>query len=1057
MATTCDKFPLLCWEVERLVTAPYAPSLQDLYDLAQEVSSDGICSWAVYKRCQVGALVDVLVDGLSRSHWALRLITSFARASCFRDSLLERYPYLLDQFLQRSIEGGEPEYSSVCISLLSTPLPSGFIPPARIAPFIMNLIDRMRDNPCVETVRSLYLISSFLQASPRIILEISEEIMSCFQTELTKTLRNLEDHMGNLLCLATFAKLASAPIPNITSENETEASNWWQNIKHFFGMKRGLKTLDLVFLRVILACSSNRGNLTAGDSVESIRLAIEICNVVNQEQRNSWIAGNSLKIAKLCEKITREGVDPSVRMLGITFLVSLIPPSSLPPDLVRLGLDWLLSEDSRVVLETLPRDPATRLVEANIICSGQYAVKKVLNYIFTTLSTKPSVNIANLQMARLLLLGLRSFDSHQFPSGITDIVSNQYRDTINRLADTFPRRPSLLKCDGSNNCYASISRLENELLFDLLTFCLQASMASNIECSQSTEVMVLMNFMTKTKQLLPEFKCIFSESRPLDFRASFSSLKIRETAQFARSDWRTGIRETMIASTRILNDDIVQKVEDICYELEQRCGNIEEPLRVAAEERNKYFLETEQLKQNNNDLKTRLNEESNTVAELREEFSRLESHADAATERAEELLSSLTQTRQELEDLKRSSREIIVNERELARTKELDLIASITQKDDQLEGLQEDIKREKEENERAIAIIASISDGRDTSLETIASLNCQVSTLRTELENSETLLSEKREQLERLFAEKNTAAELAENLRMKLDGKESEFENLRAALRDTTESFKEELETLRQQSDLRHSNMAQECNKHKENILSLQHEMHEATLNSTRELQTKEKRIQHLDKKVQHLREERAAKAREFSEAQQHIGRLMSVMGFKQTAYDSRTTGTPRPRSSFDLSQVAAMQTQTNSGEDIPQGKDEEALASPLDSNMSQTSARSPKRSRNSAFPLVDPSPPHSSSHGTSKKPRDLAGLSNSKTPRERRPLKEVDYNSQPSSQGSDSSVLSQSRTVQDNQFNKQTDRHQLEDIDLDLDLEFSKDFVFTSTALSEFNKPSHS
>ncbi|KKK13866.1 hypothetical protein AOCH_001526 [Aspergillus ochraceoroseus] len=950
MATTCDKFPLLCWEVERLVTAPYAPSLQDLYDLAQEVSSDGICSWAVYKRCQVGALVDVLVDGLSRSHWALRLITSFARASCFRDSLLERYPYLLDQFLQRSIEGGEPEYSSVCISLLSTPLPSGFIPPARIAPFIMNLIDRMRDNPCVETVRSLYLISSFLQASPRIILEISEEIMSCFQTELTKTLRNLEDHMGNLLCLATFAKLASAPIPNITSENETEASNWWQNIKHFFGMKRGLKTLDLVFLRVILACSSNRGNLTAGDSVESIRLAIEICNVVNQEQRNSWIAGNSLKIAKLCEKITREGVDPSVRMLGITFLVSLIPPSSLPPDLVRLGLDWLLSEDSRVVLETLPRDPATRLVEANI-----------------------------------------------------------------------------------------------------------ASMASNIECSQSTEVMVLMNFMTKTKQLLPEFKCIFSESRPLDFRASFSSLKIRETAQFARSDWRTGIRETMIASTRILNDDIVQKVEDICYELEQRCGNIEEPLRVAAEERNKYFLETEQLKQNNNDLKTRLNEESNTVAELREEFSRLESHADAATERAEELLSSLTQTRQELEDLKRSSREIIVNERELARTKELDLIASITQKDDQLEGLQEDIKREKEENERAIAIIASISDGRDTSLETIASLNCQVSTLRTELENSETLLSEKREQLERLFAEKNTAAELAENLRMKLDGKESEFENLRAALRDTTESFKEELETLRQQSDLRHSNMAQECNKHKENILSLQHEMHEATLNSTRELQTKEKRIQHLDKKVQHLREERAAKAREFSEAQQHIGRLMSVMGFKQTAYDSRTTGTPRPRSSFDLSQVAAMQTQTNSGEDIPQGKDEEALASPLDSNMSQTSARSPKRSRNSAFPLVDPSPPHSSSHGTSKKPRDLAGLSNSKTPRERRPLKEVDYNSQPSSQGSDSSVLSQSRTVQDNQFNKQTDRHQLEDIDLDLDLEFSKDFVFTSTALSEFNKPSHS
>ncbi|OJJ61271.1 hypothetical protein ASPSYDRAFT_816068 [Aspergillus sydowii CBS 593.65] len=135
----------LCREVERLVNAPYAPSLQDLYALTQQLSSTVVCFWVSQKPCQVAPLVDVLVDGLTRSRFALPLLAYFALAQEFRDTLLQRYPYLLDQFLRQSTEGSEAKQClSACLSLLSSALPWGMITPARLAPFVMQMIERMR-------------------------------------------------------------------------------------------------------------------------------------------------------------------------------------------------------------------------------------------------------------------------------------------------------------------------------------------------------------------------------------------------------------------------------------------------------------------------------------------------------------------------------------------------------------------------------------------------------------------------------------------------------------------------------------------------------------------------------------------------------------------------------------------------------------------------------------------------------------------------------------------------------------------------------------------------
>lgn len=201
-------------------------------------------------------------------------------------------------------------------ALLSSPLPGSTVLPARLAPFIMKLVHQMVQNPCAGTIRPLYEVFSGLHDSPGLLDAVPEEAMASFQTECSKILRNLDDHMGNLLCLATFARIASTRRYYAAPDRrEDRLPAWLQNVSQFFGPKRGLKTLDLVVLRVVLACSASCSGLSPAEAVESVRLAVEICDRVGFEQRESWIKSNPSRIAKLCEKVSRDGIDPELQMM----------------------------------------------------------------------------------------------------------------------------------------------------------------------------------------------------------------------------------------------------------------------------------------------------------------------------------------------------------------------------------------------------------------------------------------------------------------------------------------------------------------------------------------------------------------------------------------------------------------------------------------------------------------------------------------------------------------------------------------------------------------------
>ncbi|KAH1293137.1 hypothetical protein KXW42_002539 [Aspergillus fumigatus] len=839
-----DKLSLLVQEVERLITAPYAPSLQSLYDIIQNDSNGLVNAWATRKPCQVGALVDVLLDGLSRSRFALPLLNAFASVSAFSDALLERHPAVFDQFLEKALKSDESEWMTLCTAILSTPLPPKFIAPARLAPFIMRLINALGENPCSETIFPLYQIMTGLQPVPGVLLEISPETMSSLQVEITKTLRNLDDHMGNLLCLATFARISLSWDTNAEREHGPQSPTWLQNVKHFFGQKRGLKTLDLVILRVILACSASCDNLPPRKAAESIRLAIEICDSVEQGQKDCWIANNAPKIAKLCEKVNNNGIDWQVQMMGLTFLTSLLPGSALSPEIPRSALQGLLTQE-RQSSKAVPQYLIPRLVKANA------------------------------------------------------------------------------------------------------------------------------------------------------------------------------------------------KMEEVCFDLEQRCTTIEAPLRAVEDERDQIAVQAEQLKQQKSELELQLQQASSTISELQQEIFHLENHARSTSARVEELSTSLDTARRELEDQRRTSQETTNSEREKARTRELDLLASITEKDDQIEELQEETRNLREDNNALRQILDTVSKEKNTSLEHTAALKQDVVRLEQCVEHGKLLLAQRDEEMSRLQADQGHMKSQMEALQKKLDEESAQVQELKTALRNAEETHRTEVNTLKKQYESQISEITVEYTENKGEMKALQAVMHAAASSATKELQAKERRIQHLERKVQQLRDERALKAREFSEAQQHIGRLMSVMGFKPGPREPKAASKQQcSGSTLGPLEAVTIQQQTAQRDEDPQSQSQNMLGDSFASPTPQ-SGRSPKRFRTTA---ADQDLGESRTQSQAR-PR-----------RNRQALGEANRNKQTNSQRSGASQCTPNASLQGAQAGPNWDENHFHDIDLDMDLEFSKDFVFTSTALSEAN-----
>lgn len=218
------------------------------------------------------------------------------------------------------------KYAAVCIAMLTAPLPGEFPPPASLPAFFLAKLESAVEAPSAMTVRAVY--SLLAGVGPLLLEVLPVEATSRLHEQLSRMLQSLGDRPAILLCLAIFAKVLSdkspvyktseTPSPNLDVAPPSEAVLpdqvcRYDNIRKYFSTRRASKTLDLVVLRVVEACSSSFSQNRC-EAVESLSLAQEIVRVVDNAERVSWLKKSGPMTRKLFEKVLRQDINLEVRL-----------------------------------------------------------------------------------------------------------------------------------------------------------------------------------------------------------------------------------------------------------------------------------------------------------------------------------------------------------------------------------------------------------------------------------------------------------------------------------------------------------------------------------------------------------------------------------------------------------------------------------------------------------------------------------------------------------------------------------------------------------------------
>lgn len=326
--------------------------------------------------------------------------------------------------------------------------------------------------------------------------------------------------------------------------------------------------------------------------------------------------------------------------------------------------------------------------------SGEHAVRELVSTIFSAL--KPTSSpiqdaLSSLKVARLIFCGLQEVQSQSALSTIQALIFAFGRDSIGDLFESFPAQSNQTDCNGSDICFSVLNISHDQLVLNLFDFYSAAALSQN--SGDNTIIKTIKIFVDRVAKSLPGSKCGFSTASPKDFRVTFA---VQDRLDFSTTNgpnrnWRSGLTRVLMQNAQASHDCVIKKVEDICSDLEQRCYNIEIPLRAVEEERDSAVHEAEQLKQHNEKLEVRLHESLNNVSALRHELSCLEEHAESASVRVDELSTSLDAARHDLQEQRQAFEERMRAKMDKARSRELDLIATSTEKDDQIDELREEL------------------------------------------------------------------------------------------------------------------------------------------------------------------------------------------------------------------------------------------------------------------------------------------------------------------------------------------------------------------------------
>lgn len=268
-------------------------------------------------------------------------------------------------------------------------------------------------------------------------------------------------------------------------------------------------------------------------------------------------------------------------------------------------------------------------------------------------------------------------------------------------------------CEKTYTCPSELLNAQNKLYIDISALFLGAHLAPlpnqprpAVESSWTQALLSTLAHHVKDKDdrstrcpssLPRNSQCLDSStSFPRTQPPAYPTHSFRQTPGSSH-DWKTSLAEVLLKDAQQSHQTIIQRASAVCRDFEDRCNNVETPLRDLTSKLDKATIDYASAQEKNIDLEKKCEELSQTITTLRNDNSELKQQTQSYKMRAEDLTTRLLSAQKDLEDLKHRSDKDLVAIKKKARDVEIEDRAIRAARDETIEDLHDELTNLREQ------------------------------------------------------------------------------------------------------------------------------------------------------------------------------------------------------------------------------------------------------------------------------------------------------------------------------------------------------------------------
>lgn len=954
------------------------------------------------------------------------------------------------------------------MAILSHPLPSDVALPATSQDFLLQLFDRAAAQPHASTVQQLHqLVYGACKPilgvlSPSVLSRLEEYIFS-----ILKSSSGVEDQSLGMYCLAIMRMIlekfqtevgSDEMWPTFDHSADSTNSQWTPDaIKQFFHGNKTHKTMQLLVLRVIWACRPESADPT-GQGLTSVNLVNQILAGVSQSAVADWSHKNSIIVRKLQEKCLVPDMNSALRFQVLTFLSSLSDKVVLPAQ-ATLFYEKSLLDLNTGFLKHDQLDLSLRLSLSRLASRFKPEWwEELLGKVLDLLLDSPAVTV------------FRSADSYiSFLGHIACIVENnevccrrllaalqsgQSRQRLEYFFTGLETSPSTDFVDNANRtCAASRSSLENKLTSSLCSLLLRVALAAPQE--ELFSIRRMLPAILQHHAVVETSKSVCSICNQTRLRAPqrstpFVEIEATPESQDVSLHWKERLGTVMHTHAKYQETSLVASFINICHDLEARCENVEEPLRLERKKYSELEKRHEALSKAYGELEGQVMDKDLRINALEAETDRHDNDMAAASQESRELMQRIERATRDLQEANENAERAIALVRQEKHDLEVQHATAVACKQEALEQVREQLHQARADAATLRSELGNVQESRRHD-------NTEYEKLHTEKERLEQQLVESQNRVDQAEEERATLLEghsLLEQdiskLQQDLSGRQKQQESLLAELEAVKQHSAEEARKTITSFEEAMSKAKQEWlsikGRLEEQVEAARHELTEAEEGFQQQYEANRHKTSELRKRIERLTKDCSKKDAQVLEAQEMRNRLMNAMGIT-----GLMAPPPEPASKPSVLPVRSASTtsatpRTSLPSQVPftpapgsQHTDDEAEDEPNSTFMSDVSADNgptPKRAR----PRPSMKVASTQEKRTSIAPRSARTIMRTRSAIKRQPLQDMPTNRSPVRHARSPSKVA-FNDLQSHGFGVGTaDRRELED------WSFSADCIMTGT-----------